>query len=97
MASFLLSSRIRFFFPLRYLPLLGKHHLDRSNLTPLPYIFQLLHARNVHANVASMIMDVVENLLGEKQPDEEECEMEIDTQVPPINVGKSVLNDQESK
>ena len=65
----------------------------------MPFIFQLLHAKNVHANVRKMIMEMVEHLLGmrgvgdEGQPEGEETEMETDEEVPPIEAGESVLDD----
>ena len=74
------------------MPLLGKRHPDRPKLTPLPFIFQLLHAKNVHGNVRIMIMEMVENLLGVKEANDEETEMETDEELLPIEAGESVLS-----
>ena len=75
---------------------MGKHHPDRPELTPLPFIFQLLHAKNVHLNVRTMIMEMIERLLGVKEEDDE-VKMETDEELPPIEVGESVPSSDKGK
>ena len=76
---------------------MGKHHPDRPELTPLPFIFQLLHAKNVHLNVRTMIMEMIERLLGVREEDDEVVKMETDEELPPIEVGESVLSSDNGK
>ena len=44
-----------------------------------------------------MIMEMVENLLGVKEVDDEETEMETDEQLPPIEAGESVVSCDKGK
>ncbi len=78
----------------RFLPLLGKQHPQQRHLTPLPYVFKLLHAPGVHANVTTLIMELVARLLGETVGEEDEGDepMETDADTPSLNVGLSVVD-----
>jgi U3 small nucleolar RNA-associated protein 20 len=63
----------------RYWCLLGKHKPGRTELSALPYVFNLLHSNGLQKSVAKVILSMVENLLlgeddedeGEKVPSEE--------------------------
>lgn len=52
--------------PRRYLPLLAKVKVtetEKSEVSPLPFVFELLLAKSVSATVIDAIMTLVENLL----------------------------------
>ena len=66
-------------------------------MTPLPYMFQLLDAKNVHASVVNLIMEMVEHLLT---ADEEEELDEDGADIPQaLDVGHLVenLNEEDGK
>jgi len=45
-------------------------HPDYSNLTPLPFIFQLLHAKNVKGQVLTLVTNIIHHLLDDDNADE---------------------------
>lgn len=63
------------FLNFRYFSLLGKHHRDDPELSPLPYVVKLLLKREVSRHVTSSIMDMVYNLLEEIDEEEEEVKV----------------------
>ncbi|KAL5010991.1 hypothetical protein ScPMuIL_013296 [Solemya velum] len=56
----------------RYYSLLTKCHLEDGCLTPLPFVFQLLLAKDLNAKVSGLIMEMVNNLLMETEDDDSE-------------------------
>lgn len=76
----------------RYWPLLGKHSQDKAHISPLPFVFRLLHSNGLNDNVSKMVMSMVENLLTvEEDNDEEHEDMEVETEeVQPIEVTEMV-------
>ena len=71
--------------------LLSKHHPDRPEFYPLPYIVALLSAKLVHKNVTDMVMSITENLVFEEEKDkvgneEEEEDEDVAMKMAPLEV-----------
>lgn len=56
----------------RYLCLLAKVHPENPDVSPLPFVLQLLHSKSVHSSVCAMIVQMVENLLAPQEEDMKE-------------------------
>lgn len=52
----------------RYFPLLITFRKESPELTPLPYIMELLVSSKSHGSVLNSIMDIVDNLLSWEEP-----------------------------
>lgn len=61
-------------FHFRYFVLLAKHARGNKNLTPLPYIMNLLLRAQTHPSVTTSIMELVERLLMLQDHQEERNE-----------------------
>lgn len=59
----------------RYILYLAKHHHDDKTMTPLPFVFKLLNAANIKSTVSSLILEIVDNLLNPKNPDDDTEEL----------------------
>ncbi|WAR09427.1 UTP20-like protein [Mya arenaria] len=55
----------------RYFPLLAKHHKDNPELSPLPHVIKLLLNPDCGVPVCIKIMEMVDNLLREYDPEQE--------------------------
>ncbi|XP_053397711.1 small subunit processome component 20 homolog [Mercenaria mercenaria] len=65
----------------RYFSLLGKHHKDKPELSPLPQIMKLLLKKDVSSHVTSCIMEMVYNLLEETDEEEEVKVIEVNSMI----------------
>jgi len=71
----------------RYWSLLGKHHHDNRDLSPLPYVMKLLLNRDCSESVSAYIMEMVDNLLNEPDQQEETGVIEVlDSVCPPADL-----------